>query len=145
MQDPAPGTDPAAPLARIAEHRAQPRLKVPAMYTLLRARLTGDERYRWTGYIYDISLDGMRFELDEAVEPGTELEFRAMLPGQSQVMFRAAGRIVRLHDHEPDERTQGPVRMGMHFDRFVSLIDHRRLRDYLTDRMFASRPTRRAA
>ncbi|MFA9477318.1 PilZ domain-containing protein [Phycisphaerales bacterium AB-hyl4] len=138
-------TLPPAGTPRMAEQRLHPRLKVPAMYTLMRARLVGDDRYRWTGHIYDISMGGMRFELDELVEPGTEIEFRAMLPGQSQVMFRAVGRVVRLH--EPDA-TEGPVRMGMQFDRFTSMIDQRRLRDYLTARTFAAnsvRTTRRAA
>lgn len=141
---PEPATaSPAAPLARLAEHRRQPRTKVPAMYTLVRARVAGEQRYRWTGHIYDISLDGMRFELDETVEPGTRIEFRAMLPGQSQVMFRAVGQVVRLHDGDA-----GPARMGMRFERFTSLIDQRRLRDYLHTRMFAersTRPARRAA
>ena len=65
-------SDAPAPL-KITHARHEARLKLPAMYTLLRARRVGDTRYRWTGYIYDISVAGMRFELDKALEPGTRI------------------------------------------------------------------------
>ena len=42
------------------EARNNQRLKLPAMYTLLRVRHVGDKRYRWTGHIYDISSTGTR-------------------------------------------------------------------------------------
>lgn len=112
-----------------ADARAYPRLRIPAMYTLLRARPAGRERFIWTGYIYDISLNGMRFELDHALEPGAELEVRGMLPGANQITFRAAGRVVRIHD-DPDE--PGPVRMAMTFTHFYSDLDELRLNTYLS-------------
>ncbi len=111
-----------------AESRAFPRLKIPAMYTLLRARPAGTDRFIWTGYIYDISLSGMRFELDNPVEPGTKLDVRGMLPGANQITFRATGRVVRYHD-EPDE--PGPVRMALTFSQFRSDLDELRLSTYL--------------
>ena len=111
-----------------ADARQSPRLKLPAMYTLVRAKPVGEERYCWTGYIYDISASGMRFELDAALSPGTQLEFRAMLPGADQTTVRALGRVVRQHDelHEP-----GPVRMGLTFERFAHHTDRRKLWSYL--------------
>lgn len=117
-----------APL-KISEVRHEPRLKLPAMYTLLRARHPGDTRYRWTGYIYDISVTGMRFELDEALEPGTEIEVRGMLPAGKHTTFRASGRVVRIHDDE--EMRVGPVRMAMNFDAFIRENERERLVDYL--------------
>lgn len=114
---------------RRTEAREQPRLKVPAMYTLLRVRPLGSSRYNWTGYIYDISVSGMRFELDSPLDPGTEVEVRGMLPGNRHVTFRATGKVIRLHDDEH----HGPVRMGMTFDSFAQSIDRQRLCDYLTD------------
>ncbi len=110
-----------------AEARSNPRLKLPAMYTLLRVRQTGDQRYRWTGHIYDISQSGMRFELDAPLPAGTEVEVRGMLPGSHQVTFHATGRIVRMHDEEE----MGPCRMGMTFTRFNHDIDRQRLNIYL--------------
>ncbi len=115
--------------ARIAESRAHPRTRVPAMYTLLRARASGSERYRWTGHIYDISIAGMRFELDRPLEPGSEIEVRGMLPGNNHTTFRATGKIVRLI--RDNENEVGPVRMGLVFDRFQHPADERRLQDYL--------------
>lgn len=116
--------------------RRQPRLKLPPMYTLVRARLAGAAKYRWTGHIYDISASGMRFELDQPLDMGTTLEVRGMLPGSHHTTFRATGRVVRLHDDADD--SQGPVRMGMHFDRFETESDARRLSNYLTDRGLAA-------
>lgn len=116
-------------MATQTEHRHEPRRNLPVMYTLLRVRLTGEHRYRWTGHIYDISLDGMRFEVDEAIEPGTEVEIRALLPGHSHMLFHASGRVVRLHDDE----VVGPTRMGMSFGGFRSTLDRQRLMSYLSD------------
>ena len=71
------------------DQRQHPRIKVPAMYTLIRARVQGSSRYNWTGHIYDVSLGGVRFELDMPIEVGTELEIRGMLPGSGHTTFRA--------------------------------------------------------
>jgi len=111
--------------------RSEPRLKLPAMYTLIRVRLTGDEQYRWSGHVYDISMAGMRFELDEPIEPGTAVDTRIMLPGHRQTLLRVSGHVVRLHDD--DEPILPPVRMGMAFDQFASTIDQYRLSSYLAD------------
>ncbi len=110
-----------------AEARSNPRLRLPAMYTLLRVRHVGDQRYRWTGHIYDISQTGMRFELDAPLPAGTEVEVRGMLPGTHQITFHATGRIVRMHDAEE----VGPIRMGMTFTRFNHDIDRQRLNIYI--------------
>ncbi len=112
---------------RPVDARHQPRLKIAAMYSLVRVRPAGDERYRWTGHIYDVSLGGMRFELDHPVEPGTAIEVRGMLPGQEHVTFNAAGTVVRFHDDEE----LGPVRMGMQFDHFESEQDQLCLANYI--------------
>ena len=111
------------------ESRQYPRLKLPAMYTLVRVRPKGAARYRWAGHIYDISVSGMRFELDDAIKPGTWVEARATLPGGSPVTVRLSGRVVRLHD---DSQEPGPVRMSMTFDRQIRSIDRQRLNQYLS-------------
>lgn len=112
-----------------AERRESPRYSLPAMYTLVRVRAKGNERYRWIGYIYDISESGMRFELDSALEPGTEIEVRAMLPGFYHTTFQASGRVVRVHD---DAGFGGPMRMGMAFESFARDSDKQRLNRYLS-------------
>ena len=109
--------------------RRAPRLKLPAMYTLVRVRPVGERAYPWTGYIYDVSQHGMRFELDEALEPGTRVDVRAVLPGGRPVTFRATGRVVRLHDDADDP---GPIRMGMAFEAFDEDADAVQLDGYLS-------------
>lgn len=114
-----------------SNQRTEPRLKLPAMYTLVRAKVVGSTKYTWTGHLYDISVTGMRFELDMPIEPGTQIEVRGMLPGKDHTSFRATGRVVRLHS---DEEELGPAVMGMVFDTFRSPMDHQRLLAYIQAR-----------
>lgn len=113
------------------DQREHPRIKVPAMYTLLRARVLGSTKYTWTGHIYDVSLGGLRFELDMPVEPGTQLELRGMLPGSGHTTFRAIGRVVRVHS---DIEERGPVVLGLRFESFQSPMDRERLSQYIESR-----------
>ena len=110
------------------DYRGATRYKLPAMYTLVRVRPAGTQRYRWTGYVYDISLSGMRFEIDRALAPDMQVEIHAMLPGKEQVTFEATGHVVRMHD---DDYAPGPKRMGMTFDSFAFVGDQQRLTTYL--------------
>ena len=114
------------------ESRRASRVALPAMYTVVRVRPRDSQRYRWTGFAYDISNSGMRFELDESLPLGTELDVRVMLPGSAPTTFHASGQVVRLHD-DPDE--PGPVRMGLHFDDFRQPSDRDRLIGYVADKM----------
>ena len=131
---PAPDTDPST----------EPRLKLPAMYTFLRARALGSAKYIWTGHLYDISMSGMRFELDMPIEAGTLIEVRGMLPGKDHTSFRATGRVTRQHS---DAEDRGPVVMDMVFDQFRSPLDAQRLLAYLQARGVHAppEPARRAA
>ena len=113
-----------------ADSRRTPRYKMPAMYTLVRVRPKGSERFCWTGYIYDISTSGMRLELDKALAAGTQVDVRAMLPGNPHTTFDAAGHVVRCHDDADDV---GPVRMGLNFDKFPHANDRRQLENYLSN------------
>lgn len=124
------------------DQRQYPRIKVPAMYSLIRARVLGSNRYNWTGHIYDISLGGVRFELDMPVEPGTQLELRGMLPGSGHTTFRAVGRVARIHS---DVDEQGPCIMGLQFESFQSPMDRHRLAQYIDARAQAQKPSLRRA
>ena len=112
------------------------------MYTLIRARVLGSNRYNWTGHIYDVSLGGLRFELDMPIEPGTELEIRGMLPGSGHTTFRAIGRVVRVHTDESD---LGPSIMGLEFESFQSPMDRHRLAQYIDARAKAQQTALRRA
>lgn len=128
--------------AKSRDQRQYPRIKVPAMYTLLRARVLGSTKYTWTGHIYDVSVGGMRFELDMPIQPGTQLEIRGMLPGSGHTTFRAIGRVVRQHS-DNDER--GPVILGLQFESFQSPMDRQRLADYIETRSRAQAVSLRRA
>lgn len=110
--------------------RQAPRATLPPMYTLLRAKRPGDETFRWAGHLYDVSMTGMRFELDEALKTGEQLQVRAMLPGQEHVTIRVEGRVARMHEDGP-----GPVRMGLLIERFLGPHDRRKLTAYLQERL----------
>jgi hypothetical protein len=122
---------------RFTDARREPRVPVDAKYSDVRARPKGERRYRWTGHVYDISRAGMRFEFDDAIEPGTAIEVRLRLPGGRQEPIRVSGRVVRIleEDDEP-----GPVRMAMSFAAFRTAADEDRLEAYL-----GARGLRRAA
>lgn len=119
-------------LAKIgpAEARRDPRLKLAPMYTLLRAKKPGSRKYNLTGYIYDVSMSGMRFELDEQLPAGTELEVRATLPFSQHGAFVAVGTIVRIHDEDAEENV-APFRMAMRFTEFRCEFDQANLAEYL--------------
>ena len=109
--------------------RIDPRVSVEAMYTEIHVRTRGKRNYQWQGHVYDVSATGLRFELDEQLEAGAEIEIRATLPGESaKTTFRANGRIVRLHD---DAEERGPMRMGMRFTSFPDSTQYDHLRRYV--------------
>jgi c-di-GMP-binding flagellar brake protein YcgR len=114
------------------ENRRYHRYSVPAMYSLVRARGRGEGAFQWTGHLYDVSLGGMRFELDQSLEPGTEVDIRAMLPGAEHRTFRVRGEVVRLHNE--DEADRGPARMGLSFTRFQSRADRQAVESYIAAR-----------
>ncbi len=114
----------------VAEARRHPRLKLPAMYTLVRVKLPDKNRFTLTGHAYDVSLSGIRFELDEPLPFAQTITVRVMLPGSSrQTTFEAEGHVVRIHGENDDQF--GPARMGLTFTKFSTLIDEQRLADYL--------------
>ncbi len=79
------------------------------------------------GHAYDVSITGIRFELDEALDEGTVVEMDVTLPGCRTV--HTTGRVVRVFDHQDDP---GPRRMAAHFDQFGSDQDEAALRSHLT-------------
>lgn len=111
-----------------AERRAQPRIQLPPMYTLVRVRLANETQYRWTGHIHDVSLGGMLFELDHNFRPGTVLEVRGLLPGHQQLTFHARGPVTRVHY---DEHAYGSLRLAMSFDAFSREQDRSDFAEYL--------------
>lgn len=67
------------------------------------------------GHVYEVSLGGMRFELDEPFENGSRVSVEVSLPG-CLTPIRAEGPIVRVFDAEDDP---GPRRMVVEFETFA--------------------------
>lgn len=84
------------------------------------------------GHAYDVSLNGLRFELDEPLEEGTPIEVELHLPGLLQ-SIRSTGRVVRVLD-ELEEA--GPQRMAVAFRSFSSPLDASRLTKHLESGFF---------
>lgn len=79
------------------------------------------------GHAYDVSLNGLRFELDEPLQEGSSVEVEIHLPGLL-TSIRTKGRIVRVFDEDGDS---GPRRMAMTFQGFHTPLDASRLTTHL--------------
>ncbi|MEM9296517.1 MAG: PilZ domain-containing protein [Planctomycetota bacterium] len=134
-ESPTPASDSVLRFGQSPEHpelRGEPRLSLPFMYCELRARTGTQGAYDMEGHIYDLSLSGLRFELDDALPTGARLELRLSLPGPEPIVVKASANVVRLVD-EDDE--PGPVRMGASFVAFRTPMDRERLEGYLAPRL----------
>ncbi len=114
------------------DHRRYPRKSLPIGYAQVRVRLPGQHRFSLTGHAYDISLSGIRFELDQPLPLGKSIDMQLRLPCSHdlpQHPIRAKARCVRLHD--TDEIGHGPVRMGACFIDLPKSTGQRQLAAYL--------------
>lgn len=86
------------------------------------------------GHVYEVSLGGIRFELDQPLPVGTRVSVEVTLPGCTKPIC-AEGRIVRVFNEIDDP---GPRRMVVEFETFVVGA-----REYL-DRYLSQKWLRRA-
>ena len=110
------------------ERRRFPRYLLPSMYTNVVVRRTDEEAFGPGGHAYDVSVGGMRFELDEPLEVGANIVVRIELPGADPADAEpvyASGRVVWLE--EDDLEHAGPVRMACVFQDFARPEDQDRL------------------
>ncbi|MBL9032844.1 MAG: PilZ domain-containing protein [Phycisphaerae bacterium] len=96
--------------------RKHERFSLLPAYSAVEVRVPGGRRL--SGHAYDVGEGGVRFELDEALPPGTPVVVRLDLPGRSGGRVMATGRVVWTSD-DPDE--PGPVRMAADFARVAPL------------------------
>jgi len=111
------------------DRRRDDRYTLPPMYSRVLVRPLDCDEFIWDGHAYDISKGGVRFELDQAVEPGTPVAMRIDLPRapisrstDRRAIFVIANVVWIEEDDEP-----GPVRMAAVFSRFAREDDERRL------------------
>lgn len=85
------------------------------------------------GHAYDISVSGIRFEVDSPLPAGMAISVEIHLPGLVDPVC-ASARVVRVFDEDDDP---GPRRMGAVFTAFASPADARRLAVHLGSGYFA--------
>lgn len=120
------------------DRREHPRYLLPSQYTAIAVRrcspdvlAPADDDFPCHGHAYDVSEGGMRFEIDEPIEPGTPVAVRLELPGAAtlRVVERrpvfVLGNVVWVEEEDLD--SPGPVRMACVFRTFVQPGDRERL------------------
>lgn len=114
-----------------ADRRRHTRYAVPSFYTGVAVRPTDGTDFVLDGHAYDISVGGMRFELDKALDPGDRIVCRIELPsgGTGDAVDHwdifVSATVVWV---EPDDlEDPGPVRMACVFNTFSNAKDEERL------------------
>lgn len=108
------------------DRRTFTRYALPSMYTTVSVVDDAGNTIR-EGHVYDISQGGMRFELDEPIEPGSSVTVRIDLPGHATDHVNATCNILWVE--EEDLELPGPVRMACSF---ASLEDEQKLAGHLS-------------
>jgi hypothetical protein len=102
------------------DRRETPRFTVDPMYSSVTVRPAaghgrkGFARRPLDGHVYEVSMGGLRFELDRPLRRNAAVEIELTLPGCEQEIH-AHGRIVRVFDELDDP---GPRRMAVEFESF---------------------------
>ncbi len=110
------------------KRRGHERIRMHPMYTAVTAcpSKRGDG-LRLEGHVYDISMGGVRIELDQPLDPGEIVALHLLLPG-AQSPVQASASVVWVHDEHDDP---GPRRMALQFTDFPNDADRSRLGDYI--------------
>jgi PilZ domain len=102
------------------DRRQHPRFTVDPMYSALTVRPIAGRRAKAAepveGHVYEVSLGGMRFELDEPLPLGARIEVDLVLPGIDKPIH-ANARVARVFDAVDDP---GPRRMVAEFETFAA-------------------------
>ncbi len=113
------------------DRRQHVRYALPSMYTTIAVRLPDELAFGRTGHAYDVSVGGMRFELDEPIESGTRVGVRIELPGGASLPVTRRRAVFAMANivwvQEDDLEVPGPVRMACTFTNFCSPGDEERL------------------
>jgi hypothetical protein len=123
------------------ERRRHTRYLLPSMYTEIAVRPLDSDEFVWHGHAYDLSVGGMRFELDQPIEPGTPVAVRIQLPGSTMLRPHERKPIYAFANtvwiEEDDIESAGPVRMACVFTRFCMPGDEERLSKRLSNGRFS--------
>jgi len=102
----------ATPMPTHPNRRRVDRFTVEPMYSSV--SVTHKGREAGDGHIYEVSLGGVRLELDEALPKSAPIDLEITLPGCADAIA-AKGRVVEVYDIADDP---GPRRMVVAFESF---------------------------
>lgn len=126
-----PGHEPLPPELKPSERRAHARFSVQPFYSPLNVRGLNDSGDLVEGFVYDVSMGGLRFEADQAIPPGTPIELHITLPlmhsAGSGRTLEARASVVWIEDEDDPP----PYKMAAVFTGFADPSDERRLRQQL--------------
>ena len=112
------------------DRRQHARFELRPMYTRVLVRPQSEKLFSLEGHAYDISMGGLRFELDSPIEPGSPVGIMLELPqttapgsNPGEQLVAATGTVVWIDDDD----APGPVRMAAIFHRFETPEDEQRL------------------
>jgi len=102
------------------DRRQHPRFTVDPMYSAVTVRPASARRSKANepaeGHVYEVSLGGLRFELDEPLPIGTKIALEVTLPGIERPI-QANARVARVFEATDDP---GPRRMVAQFETFAA-------------------------
>lgn len=98
-------------MAQSDDRRRHARFTVDPMYSSVVVTRGGR---REDGHVYDVSLGGMRLELDRPMPAGAEVDVEVHLPGCAEAIA-ARARVVRVYSAIDDP---GPRRIAVEFESF---------------------------
>ena len=123
-----------------ADRREHTRYSVPSFYTGVGVRKTDQDSFGFEGHAYDISVGGMRFDLDHALEPGDRIVCRIELPcgatGDAVDHWDVFVSATVVWVEDDDLEIPGPCRMACVFNTFVNEHDAARLERRLSGGRF---------
>lgn len=113
------------------DRRVHERFRVAPGYTGVEARVHPDERFEFSGHVYDLSEGGVQFELDRPIEPGTRVSLKIDLPGHliASGIDKGPGRAVFVTGNVVwcDVEEPGASRMAVAITRYDRAGDRERM------------------
>lgn len=124
-----------------SDRRQHPRYVLPSMYTEVALRPLRSNTFDFSGHAYDLSIGGMRFEMDRPVEPASDVAVKIILPTALGAVLTAPRAIFAMARvvwvNMDDVEMGGPVRMACVFRRFTRPGDEERIRHALSSGRYA--------
>lgn len=116
---------------RLVNRRRFERFAFEPAYTEIRVRTLEEDTFTRLGHIHDLSEGGVRFELDDPIDPGTPVVIEIRMPGLGDgVRDLGPGRAVYIFGNvvwANEDDFPGPIRLAVAFTSFARAGDRERM------------------